>query len=148
MFSNNYDDAKYGVIERHWFGLPKTWGGGAAAGLTFNESEATPIKRFYPKGPIVVEKLGVVALATLGKGEQAFNLKIDGSTTMKSVVCSSASAPGAIASIAVNDSLTAGSYLSLVASTNACSTGTCAVFIDFRRKYETTGKWDQTDTDQ
>lgn len=138
--TTSYDDAKYGVIERHWFSLPITAGGDAAAGLTFNETEATKVKRFYPKGPITIKKLGVLTLATLGKGEQAFNLKIDGSTTMKSVVCSTTSAPGTIASVAVNDSLSAGSYLSLIASTNVCSTGTCAVFIDFVRKYSS--KWD------
>jgi len=141
--SNTYDDSKFGVIERHWFGLPKTWGGGAAGGITFNETEATTIKRFYPKGPIQIQKLGVIALATLGKGEQAFNLKIDGSTTMKSIVASTTSAPGTIASVVVDDGLSAGSYLSLIASTNACSTGTCAVFIDFRRKYDTS-RWSPT----
>jgi hypothetical protein len=87
--------------------------------------------------------LGVQTLATLGKGEQAFNLKIDGSTTMKSVTASSSSAPGAIASAVVDDGLSAGSYLSLIASTNACSTGTCAVFIDFRRKFDQS-KWNPT----
>ena len=136
-----YDDGKYGVIERHWFSLPITWGGSAAGGITFNETEATKVKRFYPKGPIQILKLGVITLGTLGKGEQAFNLKIDGTTTMQSVTASSASAPGTIASIAVNDGLSAGSYLQLIASTNACSTGTCAVFIDFRRSYHNS-KWD------
>jgi len=136
----SYDDARYGIIERHWFGLPTTWGGGAAAGITFNETETTPVKRFYPKGPIQVLKMGVLTLGTLGKGEQAFNLKIDGTTTMKSVMASSQASTGAIASVTVGDSLSSSSYLTLIASTNACSTGTCAVFIDFRRKYISSDK--------
>jgi len=136
-----YDDSRFGVIERHWFGLPVTWGGGAAAGLLFNETEATPVKRFYPKGPIQILKLGVITLGTLGKGEQAFNLKADGTTTLKSIVASTTSAPGAIASIAVNDGLSCSSYLTLIASTNVCSTGSCAVFLEFRRKFDSAGKW-------
>lgn len=138
-----YDDSKFGVIERHWFGLPKTWGGGAAAGFTFNESEATVVKRFYPKGPITILKLGVLTLATLGKGEEAFNLKKDGSTLVGAVVASTTSAPGTIASnvAPASANVAAGSYLQLVSSTNACSTGTCAVFIDFVRRFDVGGKW-------
>lgn len=139
-----YDDERYGVIERVWLGLPKTWGGGAAAGITFNETQSTPIKRFYPRGPVQVLKLGVQTLATLGKGEQLFNLTVDGtSSVFATIVASTTSAPGTIASKAVNASFSAGSYFALQASTNVCSTGTVAVFIDYRRLYKTSGaKWD------
>ena len=140
---NFYDDAKYGVIERHWFGLPKTWGGGAAAGFTFNETQSALIKRYYPKGPIKLLKIGVQTLATLGKGEEQVGLTVNGTATQKAtIVASSASGPGVIASKVLATTLEAGSYLSLLASTNVCSTGSIAIFIDFRRYFNS--KWDST----
>lgn len=140
-----YDDDSFGVIERHWFGLPKLWGGGAAAGITFNETQAAPIKRHYPRGPIQIMKIGVQTLATLGKGEQLFSLTQGGtSSVVATIVASTTSAPGTIASKAVNRQFSAGSYLALLASTNVCSTGTVAVFFDWRRTYDSTGKWKPT----
>lgn len=139
----SYSDDQYGVIERHWFGLPKTWGGGAAAGFTFNETQAALIKRFYPKGPIKLLKLGVMTLGTLGKGEELIGLTVDGTATVKgTIVASTTSALGTIASKVLATTVSAGSYLTLLASTNVCSTGSVAVFIDFRRHYST--KWDPT----
>lgn len=138
----SYSDASYGAVKRHWFGLPKTWGGGAAAGFTFNETQAALIKRFYPKGPIKILKLGVITLATLGKGEQLVGLTVGGTATVKgTVVASSASAPGTIASVVMATTLSAGSYLSLLASTNVCSTGSIALFIDYRRQFSVADKW-------
>lgn len=145
MSDGSYSDSRYGIIERQWFGLPKLWGGGAAAGLTFNETQAAVIKRCYLKGPVKLLKIGVQTLATLGKGEQLFGLTVGGTATVKAtIVASSASAPGTIASKTLATSLSAGSYLALLASTNVCSTGTVAVFIDFRRSFDSTGKWDPT----
>lgn len=145
MSSNFYSDARYGVIERHWFGLPKTWGGGAAAGITFNETQATIIKRFYPKGPIRLLKIGALTIGTLGKGEELFGLTVDGTATVKAtIVASTTSAVGTIASKTLATTVTAGSYLALLASTNVCSTGTVAVFIEFRRQFIQTGKWEPT----
>ncbi len=139
---NAYDDAKYGVIERKTFGLTQKHGGDAAAGFTFNETESTKVTKWYPKGPIQIQKFGTYALATLGKGEQLFGLALDG-TRLTQVTASTTSAPYAIASVAVDDGLSSGSYLTINASTNVCSTGTCALFIDFRRKYDSSG-WDAT----
>ena len=137
-----YSDGQFGVVERHWFGLPKTWGGGAAAGFTFNETQAALIKRFYPKGPIKLLKIGVQTLGTLGKGEQLIGLTVGGTATVKAtIVASSASSFGTIASKVLATTLAAGSYLSLLASTNVCSTGTVAVFVDFRRHYDASEKW-------
>lgn len=139
----SYSDKQYGVIERHWFGLSKANGGDAAAGFTFNETQAALIKRYYPKGPIKLLKIGVMTLATLGKGEQLVGLTVGGTATVKAtIVASSASAPYTIASKTLATTLTAGSYLSLLASTNVCSTGSIAVFVDFRRQYEVSGKWE------
>src|SRR5690349_20476510 len=98
--SKSYDDSKYGVIERVWLGLPKTWGGGAAAGFTYNETQGLLVKRWQPKGPIVVQKIGVQTLATLGKGEELFRLAVGGTAhstaalLFGTVVSSTASAPG------------------------------------------------------
>jgi hypothetical protein len=140
-----YSDNQYGVIERHWFGLSKANGGEAAAGFTFNETQAALIKRYYPKGPIKLLKIGVMTLATLGKGEQLIGLTVGGTATVKAtIVASSASAPYTIASKTLATTLTAGSYLSLLASTNVCSTGSVAVFLDFRRQYSTADKWEPT----
>ena len=137
-----YSDGSFGVVERHWFGLPKTWGGGAAAGFTFNETQAALIKRFYPKGPIKLLKLGVIVLGTLGKGEELIGLTVGGTATVKgTVVASTTAAPGTIASKVLATTLSAGSYLSLLASTNVCSTGSVAVFIDFRRHFDVSEKW-------
>jgi hypothetical protein len=141
----SYSDGQFGVVERHWFGLAKLWGGGAAAGITFNETQAAVIKRFYPKGPIRLLKIGVITMATLGKGEQLFGLTVNGTATVKAtIVASTTAAPGAVASKVLATSLAAGSYLALLASTNVCSTGTVAVFIDFRRQFDSTGKWETT----
>lgn len=140
-----YSDKKYDTIERKWFGLSKANGGDSAAGFTFNETQAALIKRYYPKGPIRLLKIGVMTLATLGKGEQLIGLTVGGTATVKAtIVASSASAPYTIASKTLATTLSAGSYLSLLASTNVCSTGSVAVFVDFRRTFEVSGKWDPT----
>jgi hypothetical protein len=136
-----YNDDKYDVIERKWFGLSKANGGDAAAGFTFNETQAALIKRYYPKGPIRLLKIGVMTLATLGKGEELIGLTVGGTATVKAtIVASTTSAPYTIASKTLATNLSAGSYLSLLASTNVCSTGTVAVFVEFRRFFDS--KWD------
>lgn len=64
---NFYDDSKYGVVTRKWFGLTKKHGGDCADGYTFtgSGSTVTHLARWYPKGPIKVTKLGFMVLATL-----------------------------------------------------------------------------------
>lgn len=142
MPTNFYDDSKFGVIERKTFGLTVKHGGETATGITFNETEATKVTRWYPRGPITVKKFGVVTLATLGKGEEAISLYKSGSTRIASVTASTTSAPYTVASTTTVSSanVAAGSYINILASTNVCSTGTVAVFVDFVRKYST--KWD------
>jgi len=135
--ANSYDDARYGVIERIWFGATAKHGGQSSAPITFNETAANKVTRWYPKGPVQILKFGAKTVATLGKGEQLFNLQIDGSTSMKKITCSTTSAPYTVASATVDDGLAAGSYLGILASTNVCSTGSVALFIDFRRKFGT-----------
>lgn len=141
----SYSDDKFGVIERHWFGLPKYLGGECAAGFTFNETQSALIKRFYPKGPIKLLKIGVLTLGTLGKGEELIGLTVGGTATVKAtIVASTTSGQFTIASKVLATTLAVGSYLSLLASTNVCSTGSVAVFVDFRRQESADGRWDAT----
>jgi len=137
-----YDDAKYNVIERQWFGLTQKHGGADTA-FTVNESEATKVTRWYPRGPIVVKKFGAKVLGTVGKGEQVFSL-YKGTQRLGAVVCSTTAAPYTIASdiTIASGNVDAGSYLSILASTNVCSTGTFAVFVDFVRRFKgDANKW-------
>lgn len=68
-----YDDARFGVISRKWFGRPLTKGGDAASGIAISGTATTKtvVKGYYPKGPIVVEKIGVQAVATLASAANA-----------------------------------------------------------------------------
>ena len=69
MSTSFYDDAKYGVISRKWFGLTKKFGGDCAAGYTLGSATAiTHLARWYPKGPINIIKCGLRVLATLSTG--------------------------------------------------------------------------------
>lgn len=138
----SYADGKYGVIERKWFGRTVKHGGETAAGFTFNETEAVKVTRWYPRGPITVKKFGVVTLGSLGKGEAVFGLRKSGSTRVCTVTASTSSAPYTVASTTTvaSGNVAAGSYLDIIASTNACSTGTCACFVDYVRRFST--KWD------
>lgn len=143
-----YDDAKFGVIERVWFGLTTKHGGQAGSPLTFNETEANKVTRWYPKGPIVIKKFGLRVLATMGKGEEVFTLFKNGSTSVGKVVASTTGAPYSQPANAINSSPTVstvpeGDYLTLLASTNVCSTGSVAFFIDFHRAFDgADNEWD------
>ena len=66
MTTSFYDDGKYGVISRKWFGLTKKFGGDCAYGYTLGSATAiTHLARWYPKGPINIIKCGLRVLATL-----------------------------------------------------------------------------------
>lgn len=129
-----YSDPQYGVVERRWIGLTGKNGGDSAGGYTFNETEGTKIERLYFKGPVRLLSFGVITQCTLGKGEQLFRLSKE-STLLDRVVASTSSAPYTIASVALDDVIDAGTYLTIFGSTNVCSTGTVAFFIDYRRTY-------------
>jgi hypothetical protein len=138
-----YDDAKYGVIERQWFGLTTKHGGQANAPITFNETAAYKVTRWYPKGPIKIKKFGLRVLATMGKGEQEFKLMKNG-TSIGKVIASTTGAPYSQLTNAMNTSFTVstvpdGDYLGVYASTNVCSTGSVAFFIDYTRMFDAAG---------
>ncbi len=70
-----YDDAKYGIIQRTWFGLTPKFGGETASaitkGTTGTSLSITTVKRWYPKGPIRMVKAGYRVLATVSNGSSA-----------------------------------------------------------------------------
>jgi hypothetical protein len=154
-----YSDPMFGTVYRQWFGLTNR-NGGSGAFLTgvpghpiqFNETQFNVVKRWYPprKGAIQMMKQGVVTIATLGKGEQSFRLSVSATTAaaaFATLVASTTSAPWTIASKVTSKGLTAGSYVSIMASTNVCSTGSVAIFIDWRPKYVSGAtSYDITDT--
>lgn len=74
---NFYDDSKYGVITRKWFGLTKKWGGDVAAGYTYGTAHGTSIThlaKWYPRGPIRLTKAGSFVLATLANASSDLHI--------------------------------------------------------------------------
>jgi hypothetical protein len=148
MPGSKYSDGVFGDVRRQWFGLTQKHGG-ADAVITFNETRAVKITRHYPKGPIKILKFGVYTAATLGKGEELFRLCVNGTTTPPTggtVVASTTSAPYTIASVACAKQVNAGSYITLLASTNVCSTGSVALFIDYVPVFSNSGKWNRSNS--
>lgn len=150
-----YSDAKYGVPERHYFGLTKKAGGDAASGFTFGTTDATSVNqvtRFYPKGPIKMIKFGYLTLATVGNGGTGMDviplrLRVNGSNESSEIDIPTAAAPWSIGSTETftNAVVDSGSYIDIITGTpqtadgtaanTATSTGTVAFFLDYIRTY-------------
>lgn len=161
--TNFYDDSKFGVIERKWFGLTKKHGGDVAAGYTFGTTDATVIThlaRHYPRGPIAIQKAGAYTLATVGGGGTLFD-KLPVHVTKNGVRVSAltfdvrdAAAPFSIASVkpSAETVIDAGSYIGFQTATpqsdkgtagnTATVTGSVAFFVDYRRVFDPSGAWD------
>lgn len=157
----SYADGKYGVIDRHWFGLTVKGGGQSAAGFTFGTTDATStnqVTRYYPKGPIKLLKFGYITLATVGGGGTGMDiiparLRVNGSNESSAVNIPTAAAPWSIGSTVTftNQVVDAGSYIDIITGTpqtsdgtaanTATSTGSVAFFIDFARQYDAS-RWD------
>ena len=166
--SNMYDDAKFGVIHRRWFGLSKKHGGdranartGTGQGCftaTINGTSKTHLARWYPRGPIKLIKAGSYVQATLTNASADLipvRLTVRGGSA--SVGCSwyAKSTTTAVApyTIASTTSFTvrrvkAGEYLSIKTGTPVTSkatrvvgtvTGTLAFFIDYVNDYDSSG---------
>ena len=159
--SNNYDDSKYGVITRKWFGLTLKNGGDVANGSGYTVSSATctyKVARWYPKGPIKIVKAGYLVQATLvgggtHKGAPVVRFKAyAGASVMANVKVASAGTTAAytIASAVTftRDNPAAGEYIGIKVSsrytiratsstglgtavTRSSMTGTLAFFIDY-----------------
>ena len=157
----NYSDDKFGVVERHWFGLTKKYGGQAASGFTFGTTDATSVNqvtRFYPKGPIRMQKFGYIVLGTVSGGGTGMDqiplrLRVNGSNESSEINIPTAAVNYAIGSTTTftNEVVDAGSYIDIITGTpetakgtatnTATSSGTVAFFLDYTREYDQT-KWD------
>ena len=155
---NSYDDAKYGVIERKWFGLTKKWGGETAAGYTLGTTDATAIAhlaQWYPQGPILLVKAGSFTMATLnGSGVDRIDARVKVRGASASLAASWNAFASAAKSFASDITMAAarvkvGEYVSIrtgtpetdkgTAKNTSTTTGTLAFFVDYKRAYDV--KW-------
>jgi len=162
-----YDEAKYGVINRKWFGLTKKHGGDAADGYTFGTTDATTqshLAYWYPRGPINIRKFGAKVLASIVAGSQdytdiitaklltrgasasiggTFSFDIDGGTI----------APHTFSSVeGLATKCKAGEYIAIktgtpltndgTAANTATTSGTVAFFVDWMPRYDGSSDWD------
>lgn len=128
---NMYDDSKFGVLERIYFY-------GTFQGTTSTDGDALLLKRFYFKGPVVVKKVGLLHLATMGGTETLIQFKKD-NTNFGSCRASTDATLGDIASMETDEQFSAGSKLS-ASNLGTTATGSVALFVDFVRKYSSA--WD------
>jgi hypothetical protein len=160
---NDYSDARYGVIQRHWFGLTKKCGGASADGFTFGSGDPGPdavqVTRFYPKAPCNIIKFGSFNLATLTFGASTVDrmlCRLIGRGASASVMASldivQTVSPYAIASIESANTtdfpitqVKAGEYISITAATKETDKGTdlgssllgtVAFFVDMVPAYD------------
>ena len=165
---NFYDDSKFGVIKRKWFGLTKKHGGDAASGYTFGTTDATvqsQLARWYPRGPILIKKFGSKVLASVIAGSQDTTDKIKcslltrGASASVSGTFSLDIAGGTLAphSFASVESMSieqckAGEYIAIktgtpetaggTAANTATTLGTVCFFIDYVPQFDADGAWD------
>lgn len=158
---NFYDDSKFGVINRKWFGLTKKWGGDCAAGYTFGTTDATvtsQLAKWYPRGPIKMLKAGTFILATVANASvDRIPVRVRTRGASASLGSLFYNAKGNQAVIASSTTFTvrqvkAGEYISIVTGTpqtdkgtaanTATTTGTVAFFVDYVPTYDSGGKWD------
>lgn len=164
---NFYDDSKYGVITRRWFGLSKKWGGdrpnarGASGQGCFGTTDATSkthIAKFYPRGPVKLVKAGVMTLASVTNASvDRIPVRVTTRGASASVGCSFyiSAVPTVQGEISSTTTFTvarvgAGEYLSIktgtpqtdkgTAANTATTLGTVAFFVDYVPTYDT--KWD------
>ena len=157
----SYNDAKYNVIERKWFGLTKKWGGDCATGYIMTAVDsATTLKHmdsgYYPKGPIRIVKWGAMVLATVTATKTVdllpTYLQLGTAAKVGRMNLRAASQKvffGTVAAIDVAD----GKAIKIAQATPTTSAGTAAIlgtqggtvafFIDYVRRYDSTnGNWD------
>lgn len=165
---NEYQDDRYGIITRKWFGLTKKLGGETAAGFTFGTTDATKqthVTRYYPKGPCKIIKFGALRLATMTQASSDRVLaELIGRGASASVMASflvkdstTAESQYTIASIESSDTtdfpivqVKAGEYIAITTGTpstdkgtaanTATLTGTVAFFVDIVPTWDA-NKW-------
>jgi hypothetical protein len=160
-----YDDAVYGQKKRKWFGLPKKWGGDAASGFSgFNTNNAgtvSAVEKWYPQGPIKINKIGVFVSSTSNNasgGLQNFQFltrgasaSVIGTLQFSSCTESEGQIPASKESLTV-DQCKKGEYITIksfepTTKTNgtevkASTTGAVAFFIDYMPRYSADDNWD------
>ena len=157
--SNFYDDSKFGVIQRRWFGLSKKWGGdrlnarGASGQGCFGTTDATSkthlAKGYLSRGPIRLVKAGVFTLASVTNASvDRIPVRITTRGASASVGCAFYvdAVPTVQAEISSTTTFTvakvkAGEYISIktgtpqtdngTAANTATTTGTVAFFVDY-----------------
>jgi hypothetical protein len=68
---NFYDDSKFGVVRREWFGLPKAHGGASVPYTIGSATAVTHLARWYPKGPVEILKVGAYVTTALATAANA-----------------------------------------------------------------------------
>lgn len=155
--SNFYDDSKFGVIRRQWFGLSKKWGGdrpnarvasGQGCFGTTDATVKTHFAKWYPaRGPIRMLKAGAMGLATIVNASvDRIPMRVLTRGASASTGCSlnlTKLAPAAIASTTTFTvrQVKAGEYITIktgtpqtdngTAANTATTLGTVAFFVDY-----------------
>ncbi len=169
--SNFYDDSKFGVIQRHWFGLSKKWGGdrpnarvasGQGCFGTTDATTKTHFAKWYPRGPIKMVKAGVMTLASVTNASvDRIPVKVLTRGASASTGCTFyiSAVPTVQAEVSSTTTFTvkqckAGEYLTIktgtpqtdngTAANTATTLGTVAFFVDYVRQFSADGKWDVT----
>lgn len=170
MSGSFYDSAKFGMVNRKWFGLTKKHGGDCASGYTFGTVDATAtthLARWYPMGPIDILKFGAKVLGSITAGSQdytdniAARLKGRGASASTMATFSFDIDGGTIAphTIASVESMTVsqvkqGEYITIITGTpstangsaanTATTAGTVAFFVDWAPKFDINGRWNRS----
>lgn len=163
-----YEENKYGARRRKWFGLPKKWGGDAAAGFTFGTHDAgtlSHVEKWFPEGPIEVRKIGVFVSSTSNNasgGLMNFQFLTRGASasvigTLQFSSCTESE--GQIPASKEEAALTvvqckAGEYITIKSyepttktkgtEVKSTTSGAAAFFIDYVPRFDQSGRWDYT----
>lgn len=167
--SNFYDDSKFGVIQRQWFGLSKKWGGDrpnarAASGQgcfgTTDATVKTHFAKWYPRGPIRMVKAGVFTIASVTNASVdrvPVRFMTRGASASTGCLFYITSVPTVQAEISSTTTFTvkqckAGEYITIktgtpqtdngTAANTATTLGTVAFFLDYVPTWNADGKHD------
>jgi len=159
---NKYDDGKYGVRSRKWFGLMAKYGGQApnsTGGFTVSSgADGTWVTGWYPEGPIKILKIGVMNQKAGGANSRACpNIRFYSGTTQIARLAMSSATTAALTvastTTLATDDISQKGYIAIVSATpcvvgkhasNSYSynavTGSYACFVDWVPKYHSS--WD------
>lgn len=158
-----YDEGKYGVITRKWFGLSTTYGGDAAVAASYafgthTATMLTHLARWYPRGPIKILKAGWMvteAVTNASGGVRPVRFLTRGASASALCTITPASCTQAQYSFSSTTTFTvnqckAGEYLTIKSGTartlsstatavRATTAGAVAFFVDYKPRYDP--KW-------